>query len=291
MTPPPDNLPHGVPKSWPTSLPVPSDPTPQHADFPDYHHSVWAVAASDTTYVASVGSGRHHDHTTFWYSTDGLHWRRATVVADETLDRASASVGGLVALPVGGFVSAGTTTTGEQVTWTSPDGRTWTPHLATPLASFARRRDFVVTELVFLGDRLFGLGSPCCGYGVLLWVSDDEGQTWRATDQDYFGGVENGGSMVCGFTEANGAYTITAVHPEFRSGSGHVKAAFDTVWTSTDGLEWDLQSSTPRTDGPLTDQSAYCPADAGQDLHRFAAGPAGVLWAPGEGAFRLWTSD
>jgi hypothetical protein len=138
---------------------------------------VVSVAAFGSGFVAvgATGTTPGSESPAAWWSTDGLHWTRATIQADPGAGFIDVQTGasGLAAMTHSGGVP------GTSSFWTSRDGRSWTISQADPLGTIGTGEGMGGVNGLFSGDgtRLLGYGTITDTGPTEYWISLD-GTHW-----------------------------------------------------------------------------------------------------------------
>ena len=256
------DLPPGLPRSWPTELPVPDDVRPVEARLQEAPSDARAVTAGDAGYVA-VGQdtfGGNGGRSTVWASTDGRTW---DVLHPEPMSSSHLSD---VEWTGSAFVAVGSARTGKvtprpRAFW-SEDGTAWTQ---AHFAGDGLGAEMYLQDLWLVGDQLIGLGGQE-GHGTFVWTSDDGGRSWGAHEvtalQDHSQGGTVTGCVVVADPESGDVLLLR--------GSGYVYSQAG-EGTSRALVDYGLPS---------------CPWAHHEDW--YADGPAGIVRIEQKGGVSLW---
>jgi hypothetical protein len=210
-----------------TTLPPPEDGATER---------LTAVVASGGGFVAggNVQSATAVRAASFWRSTDGVAWTRATTRLpdgpSEVTGIAASGPADLVAVGIAGDERRGTA-----AVWRSSDGgATWSSVLSPVLASGR------MLAVLSGGPGIVAVGELAAQTGAAAWFSAD-GSDWQASSGP---GLDNYGLQM----------VMTAVG---RAGSGFVAAGWRTdagngsavVWRSSDGRSWARAAQEPSFSG------------------------------------------
>lgn len=206
------------------------------------------VSARLTTVEAALGGylalarveGAERGAVEVWASADGRSWARLSepdaLGEDARASDIASGPAGLVI--VGATFGRNPGATWQAATWTSADGRSWTPNPTSGVSGSEMQR------VVWLGDRFVAVGNTvddtgALGFNPAAWISAD-GRSWEPVAVP--GGDAGRAVVMRGL--AVGVRGVVAVGPSPEGSVG--------VWVSTDGRTWvllpdggDLAAPTP----------------------------------------------
>jgi hypothetical protein len=213
-------------------------------------------SASGPVELASTGEAAIR--AIVWTTADGLHWTRVPDGHPFDLAAMTRLVG------IGStFVALGAAThacVNRGMTWTSTDGRGWTPHVVSAFTVGGP------TDAIGQGGRLVAVGQSGCptsaGCSGAAWTSSD-GIAWT-----------KGAGKIAG---SYGLTSVTATPGGFLAAGSDGQTTQGRFWTSTDGVSWGGPAATlPGSLGQLEPVS-----------NGYVAAGDSAIWASTDGS--TWT--